>query len=629
MRSRIGESLRRAGLVSEVELNEAMVEHARTGERLGVVLVRRGLVTEEQIAVALASQLGFQYVDLTDLVIDPAAVRLVPRDLSMRAACLAVEIRAGVLTVAMADPLLLSVVDDLERRTGYRIEQIVATRSAILDAVRLHHPEESMETAVGDAEPRAGLDESVLPLDDNAAGVAVDRILEGAVDAGATDVHIIPSESGVDVRYRVDGALRPAPTIPRALYEDVVARFKVLAGLDISERLLPQAGRIRRDVVPGGRIDFRVATLRTSFGEKVALRAHLRHKRVPALEELGLSDAALEDFRQCLRRGHGLIVVSGTAGSGRSTTIASALASVASTMPNVVAIERPIEYDLPGVAQTEVDESVGLTYAAALRAALQQDPDYILLGDLPDHDAAVLAMRSAQSGHRVLGGVLADDAAGAIVRVAELANDASAAASALIGAVGQRLVRRLCSNCRGEYVAAPAVLRALGLSAVDAETTFYQAVGCDQCDHAGYRGRVGLYEVLRVTERVRRLVEARAPSDEIRSAGIAGGMVTLAEDGLAKARAGHNSVDELLRVVADVRETRALCPSCGAAITVDFQACPRCGERLSDGCPHCGRALAPGWSFCPYCARSTEPASRGPKRGTIRLIRNSEPSDAV
>jgi type IV pilus assembly protein PilB len=476
--------------------------------------------------------------------------------------------------------------------------------------------------------------------------------------ADASDVHVEPSETGVRVRHRVDGVLRESLVIPKALHDELVARFKILSGLDVAEKLLPQTGRLRAAADSGG-VDFRVSTLRTPFGEKVALRTHVRQKRVPGLDELGMSDATLDALRQCLRRGHGMLLVAGTSGSGRSTTLAASLASIASDDANTIAIEDPIEYDMPWAVQTHVDEQIGLTFATVLRASLQQNPDAVLLGDVPDRATATLALLAAQSGRRMLCATLADDAVAAVVRMAGLGGEASATASALVGAVGQRLVRRLCSHCRGEYVASPDVLRALGLSAVEADTPFYQSVGCDRCDHTGYRGRVGIFEVLRVTEKVRRLITACAPEDEIRDAAIAGGMVTLAEDGLARARSGVTSVEELLRVVADLRETRALCPACGAAIAVDFQACPRCGERLGEGCPHCGRALAAGWSFCPYCARSTEPATRAAKpgmmppsvlqpgmmqpgvvqpgmtkpgttnRGIIRLIRNSDPSDAV
>jgi type IV pilus assembly protein PilB len=674
MRSRIGECLKQAGLIGDAQLKRAVAEQARTGERLGVVLVRLALATEEQIANALASQLGYPFVDLTETVPDPVAMRLVPRALALQAMCVGLDVRGPVLVVAMADPLLFSLVEDLESRTGHRITQVVATRAAILEAIRSGYPEDAdvPEPAVvpirfadpnaplTDAGPHGAQGDPGDPGDQgnqenqggdergDVVGGLVDRIISLAMAADASDVHVEPSETRVRVRHRVDGVLRESLVVPKPLHDELVARFKILSGLDVAEKLLPQTGRLRAAAESGG-VDFRVSTLRTPFGEKVALRAHVRQKCVPGLDELGMSDATLDTLRQCLRRGHGLLLVAGTSGSGRSTTLAASLASVASADANTIAIEDPIEYDMPWAVQTHVDEQIGLTFATVLKASLQQNPDAVLLGDIPDAATATLALLAAQSGRRMLCATFADDAVAAVARIASLGGEASAVASALVGAVGQRLVRRLCSHCRGEYVASPDVLRALGLSAAEADTPFYQSVGCDRCDHTGYRGRVGIFEVLRVTEKVRRLITARAPEDDIRDAAIAGGMVTLAEDGLARARSGVTSVEELLRVVADLRETRALCPACGAAIAVDFQACPRCGERLGEGCPHCGRALAVGWSFCPYCARSTEPATRAAKpgiiqpgmmqpgttnpgttkRGIIRLIRNSDPSDAV
>jgi type IV pilus assembly protein PilB len=317
-----------------------------------------------------------------------------------------------------------------------------------------------------------------------------------------------------------------------------------------------------------------------------------------------------------------MILVVGPTGSGKSTTLSSAITSVKSGRTNIITIEDPIEYQIPGVNQTQVNEKAKLTFATALRAILRQDPDVILVGEIRDNETAKIATQAAQTGHLVLSTLHTDDAPSTVTRLADMNLEPYVIASALIGVVAQRLVRRLCQQCRRQYTPDAETLRALSMTEeTAAHFVFYKAVGCEDCNHTGYRGRMGIYEVMRVTDKVRRLIAQRAGEDIIRDAAIAAGMITLGEDALAKVKSGQTSAEELFRVVTEVKEVRTLCPNCQTAVGVDFMACPQCGHRLQAGCVKCGRSLQPGWQFCPYCMTSAAPGKS--KRQQLREQRRT------
>jgi len=654
LRKKIGECLIQAGLITEADLQTALTEHKRTGERVGVVLVRMNLATEKQIAKALALQLGFPYINLAENPPDPTAVVLIPKEVALKRVCVAVVLEKNLLTVAMSDPLLFSLVQDLEFQTGYRIKQVVATRGDINDAIQTGYPDKALmrttpesrsELAVSAqaARNRPGAPAVEVPAAETAlarrveeevfepvAGVKerseaapiidlVDLVVKSAIKSKASDIHVEPMEKGVLIRHRLDGLLKEVMDLPKWVHEGLIARLKIMAGMDIAEKRLPQDGRLRSSAEDGTEVDFRVSTLRTLFGEKIVMRVLDHRKGVPALEEIGISAAALEEVREFLRHQHGMILVVGPTGSGKTTTLSSALKSVQSEKTNIITIEDPIEYQIPGVNQTQINEKIKLTFASALRSILRQDPDVILLGEIRDSETAKIAMQAAQTGHLVLSTLHTDNAPSVVTRLMDIGAEPYVIASALVGVVAQRLVRRLCVHCRRQYTPPPDVLRSLNISDADAASIpFYKSVGCDQCNHTGYRGRIGIYEVMRITDKLRRLISAKAGEDQLREAAVSGGMITLGEDGLAKVRSGVTTPEELLRVVTEVREMRTLCSGCGTAVGVDFNACPHCGKRVGGGCPHCGRAMQPGWNFCPYCAKSTTEAV-APKRSPKRL----------
>jgi type IV pilus assembly protein PilB len=647
VRKKIGECLIQAGLITEEDLGTALTEHKRTGERLGVVLVRMNLATEKQIAKALAFQLGFPYINLAENPPDPTAVVLIPKEVALKRVCVAVRLEKNLLTVAMSDPLLFSLVQDLEFQTGYRIKQVVSTRGDINDAIEMGYPDKPLmritpetrrelavqraaaarsgpggetpnETALARRvdedvfEPVAGLQErsEAAPIID-----LVDLVVKSAIKSKASDVHVEPLEKGVLIRHRLDGLLKEVMDLPKWVHEGLIARLKIMAGMDIAEKRLPQDGRLRSTAEDGTDVDFRVSTLRTLYGEKVVMRVLDHQKGVPALEEIGMSAAALADVREFLRHQHGMILVVGPTGSGKTTTLCSALKAVQSEKTNIITIEDPIEYQLPGVNQTQINEKIKLTFASALRSILRQDPDVILLGEIRDAETAKIAMQAAQTGHLVLSTLHTDNAPSVVTRLMDIGVEPYVIASAVVGVVAQRLMRRLCVHCRRQYTPSADVLRSLNIADAEAAAIpFYKSVGCDQCNQTGYRGRIGIYEVMRVSDKLRRLITAKASEDQLREAAVTGGMLTLGEDGLSKVKSGVTTPEELLRVVTEVREVRTLCSGCGAAVGVDFNACPQCGKRLGGGCPHCGRAMQPGWNFCPYCARNTNETKRAPKR---------------
>jgi type IV pilus assembly protein PilB len=631
VRSRLGEWLRQAGLIEAADLERAIEEHRSTGDRLGAVLSRRRLVTEQQLADALASQLGFIVVDLAVRPVDPAVVSFIPRDLAQRAACIAIAMEGDALIVAMADPLLFSLVQELERRTARRISEVVATESSILAAIETYYPTErgdddapiASATKLGSTKTMDGPAFSRAPSEDPAAVIEAILALAGEMDAA--DVHIDPAGDELVVRTRIGGALVPKWSKPIALHEEVVARLKLLAGLDVSEKLLPQSGRI--DAAESGS-PLRLWTLRTAFGEKVVLRSLRRTASTRSLDEIGLSRVGVVEFRSALRESSGLLLIAGPRGAGRSTTVAAALSELAASGRTVVLIEQFAEFRIEGVTQLSIDAAVDLSTSRVMAAALSQRPDVIGLDVPVDRDTAT-SMAAASADALIVASVTAADGASAIDAVAALL-ERDGTVARIRAATGQRLLRQLCPACRRDRTQSSEDVQFLQLAMADAfNGSLFEPVGCAECGFTGYRGRTAIFEVIRNIDAVREVPAERASAERIRHTAAMAGIVSLADETRRLLESGTTTIDELQRVFPDIRSGRTTCAQCGALVLANFAACPECGSPQAGVCMHCARPLQRGWSFCPYCARPADRSTRADKRGRIRLVRNPDSSDTV
>jgi type IV pilus assembly protein PilB len=605
MATMLGRVLVESGAVSDAQIQAALEEQRETRERLGGILVRRG-VDPEAVARALARQLRLAYAP-PPLRPEPSALALVPRALALRLALLPLAATARTLRVAMADPLDASAIDDLQFRTGRRAEPVVATRATIAGAQAEAYGAEAARRVIDrlgpapvTAGPRAekGTAADLLRHESEAPPIiaAVELLLERAAALGASDIHVQPDGGALVVRARVDGVLRRILELPAGSAAAVVSRIKIMAGLDIAVKRRPQDGRCA--VTAAGRpVELRVSTLPAAGGEKVVLRLLDRGDRRPSLPALGLGGLLGARLERALDREHGLFLVTGPTGSGKTTTLYAVLESRDRVGRNVVTLEDPVESRLEGLAQVQVQPLAGLTFATALRSVLRQDPDIIMVGEMRDRETAEIGLAAALTGHLVLSTLHTIDAPGAVSRLVEMGAPRYLVAGGLVGVLAQRLVRRLCADCRTVVPARGEELHHLGLPA---PTHLPRAVGCARCGQTGYRGRVGIFELLQVDAAVRELILDGAPADAIREASPAAGMVPLPRDAWAKVEAGATTLEEIRPLLSLLADATAACRSCGSALGRGHLFCPLCGGGVARRC-HCGAAAGPHWRFCGAC----------------------------
>src|SRR5579875_974357 len=549
----LGDILLEGGLVTPEQLAAAYAEHQRNGRSLGRVLVDQGILTEAQLVAALATQIGLRFVDLTDVAIDGSAVSRVPEAVCRRYTALPIGYEDGKLVVAMADPANVFAIDDIRSITGLDVKPVVATRADVLAAInRYHRADEELDDltstlAAEETEDLASLDEVV---EDAPIVKFVNLLITQAVQDRASDIHIEPTERDLRVRFRIDGVLHEVMRSPRNIQSGVISRLKIMADMNIAERRVPQDGRMSV-TVNGKKVDLRVASLPTVWGEKVVMRILDTSTALLTLSDLGFAEDNYARYSASFTKPYGMILVTGPTGSGKSTTLYATINIISSVEKNVITVEDPVEYRLPGINQIQTNVKAGLTFASALRTILRADPDIVLIGEIRDHETAQIAIEAALTGHLVLSTLHTNDAPSAVNRLIEMGIEPFLVGSALDCVLAQRLARRLCEKCKEPYMPTPQSLREAKFPWRDGEPlpTLYRAVGCAACSKTGYKGRIALHEVMTVTEEIERLAVERASAEAIGRVAREQGMVTLREDGLRKVAAGVTTLEEIFRVV--------------------------------------------------------------------------------
>jgi type IV pilus assembly protein PilB len=554
---RLGDILKDMGLVSEEQITFALARQKQTRKRLGQLLIDDGVLTELDLAKALAAKFGVSFLDLSDTQIEPAAAGYIDEKLARRYGAAPIRfLDDNTLLVAMVDPQNLLALQDLEIITGFTIQPAIASEEDIYGAIATTYRDrpDIDESAVEDAafEEAAGEMTDIREATDEAPIIKlVNSVIAQSVDDGASDIHFEPQAKELMIRFRVDGVLHEIMSIPRRMQAGVISRLKIMAELDIAERRVPQDGRIGL-IVGGKPIDMRVATLPTVYGEKIVMRLLDKSNVMLDLEDLGFSEKALKRFHKSFTKPYGAILVTGPTGSGKSTTLYAALNILNSPEKNVITVEDPVEYRLTGINQVQVNVRAGMTFAAALRSILRCDPDIVMVGEIRDRETAQIAVESALTGHLVLSTLHTNDAPGALSRLTEMGIEPFLTSSAVDCVLAQRLARRVCSQCREPYTATKEMLRKNDFppEVCDRDdVVLYRAKGCSRCNNTGYKGRLGLYEVMIVSEAIRRLTVERKSADEISRVAAAEGMKSLREDGIDKVLLGMTSVEEIARVI--------------------------------------------------------------------------------
>ena len=551
----LGELLVLRGLISQDQLAIALTEQKRSGAKLGEMLIRLGFITEAAMREALSEKIGTRTVDLSRLVVDRAALAYVPREQAKRHSLfpLVWDEATGQLTLAMANPNNIVALDQIRLQAGNRLRHIVpvlASESDINRAIDQYYGYElsidgilrEIETGEVDAASLAlGQGEYSQPV-----VRLIDALLADAVQREASDLHFEPEESFIRIRYRIDGVLRQIRSLHKTYWPAMVVRLKVMSGMNIAETRAPQDGRISL-FLSGRTIDFRVAAQPTVHGENLVLRVLDRLKGIVPLDQLDLPPGQLDQLRLMMARPEGIILVTGPTGSGKTTTLYSVLNHLNSESVNIMTLEDPVEYPMAMVRQSSVSDTVKFDFASGIRSLMRQDPDVILVGEIRDHDTAEMAFRAAMTGHQVYSTLHTSSALGAIPRLLDIGVLPDIMAGNIVGVIGQRLLRKLCQHCREPYAAEEYEARVLGLEAAGA--CLYRARGCPACHYSGYRGRLAVMEILRMTAGLDELVGRRATLQELKRHALAHGFRTLADDACAKVAAGRTTLEEVARVI--------------------------------------------------------------------------------
>jgi len=538
-------------LINSEQLKEAKKIQNESGKPLSQVVQDMGLVSEENIAEIMAQKAGLSFLSLENYRINASAVAIISEELARKYGVLPIDFDDHKLVVAMTDSNNIFALDDLRIATGYEIKPVIVTKSDLESTINHYF---KMNAAVDSGIDLESVDNSSLSdmkeITEEAPIVKlVNLIITKAVQDKASDIHIEPQEKDMRVRYRIDGVLHEVMKSPKRIQSAILSRFKIMAGMDIAERRKPQDGHCAL-TIKGKSLDFRVATLPTVYGERVVLRILEKESILLNLDDLGFLSESLQMYKSAFTKPYGAILITGPTGSGKSTTLYATLNVLNTEAKNIVTIEDPVEYRLPGINQIQINTKAGLTFARGLRAILRTSPDIVMVGEIRDKETAQIAIEAALTGHLVFSTLHTNDAAGAITRLTEMGIQPFLTSSAVDCVQAQRLARRLCANCKEAYEPPEKLLEEVGIEIKDGKIpTLYKAKGCAKCSETGYKGRVGLYEVMLVSDEIKRLTVKRATTEEIKNVAIKEGMRTLKEDGLEKVLRGQTSIEEIMRVV--------------------------------------------------------------------------------
>ncbi|MDK2824599.1 MAG: type pilus assembly protein PilB [Clostridia bacterium] len=556
-RKKLGDLLVDNGLITPGQLQETLKLQKGTGKRLGEVLIEQGLVTERQILETLEFQLGIPHIYLGQQQLTREIVQSISEDLIRRHKIFPYKVEANSIYLAMADPLDFMAIDDVALATGKDVKPAIATEADIEAAIgRYFGFSQEVAAAIDDLETEADyLDKLAFDIDNLGAEddapviAAVNGIINQAVNTGASDIHIESIEDSVKVRFRIDGLLQESLNLPRKVHPPLISRIKLMANMDIAERRLPQDGRFQ---IKTGRkkVDLRVSSLPTIFGEKIVIRILDKEQKLIQINQLGFTTQQLEKIHKLLRFPHGMVLVTGPTGSGKTTTLYAALNHIQTIAKNIVTIEDPVEYVLNGINQVQTNPKAGLTFARGLRSILRQDPDVIMVGEIRDRETAEISVRAATTGHLVFSTLHTNDAASALTRLVDMGVEAFLVASSVIGVVAQRLVRRVCPRCSEQYKPqpnSPEVLF-LGKEYKDKDIVLTRGTGCSYCNQTGYKGRISIQEILQVTSDEKNLILHKADAETIEKSAVKNGMISMKEDGIKKALEGITTIQEIMRV---------------------------------------------------------------------------------
>ncbi len=613
-RRRLGDLLAEAGVITPDQLQQALEAQKAPGprRRLGEMLIHLGFVDERDIAVTMAEQLGLDTLDLSTVTIDPAMVRRLPQQLSERSGTVVVQqVSDGRYIVAMSDPTNVLALDDVRLTLGADVLPIIAIESQIRDQLR-----RAWGLSAGGnrlSEMVSGIGEEVVEdlgtsgVDDAPTVQLVTKIFHEAVQLNASDIHVETQRDSLRIRFRIDGILRDVMTAPRKAAGAVLSRIKIVSGLDIAERRVPQDGRTQI-MVAGARVDTRVSTLPSLHGEKAVIRLLTRGDDVPSLDVLGFEPGQLDAVRRALHTPQGLILITGPTGSGKTNTLYAGISDILDPEKNIVTLEDPVEVQLPGITQVQVNNKAGMTFQAGLRSVLRQDPDVVLVGEVRDAETAELALKAALTGHLVLTTLHTNSAAAALTRLLDMGSDPFLVASSLSLAVAQRLVRRPCLQCAQPYAPSDDLLALLGLRAEDmGDATPLRGGGCPDCGGTGYRGRIAVYEVLTVDAEMRRILVRDPTEQAVLAQARLTGMQSLRASALSKAMDGRTTFEEVLRVTTSDAAGGSACPVCERPVERGMVACPWCAADLqASHCKGCDKELDAAWMVCPWC-RTPQP----------------------